>query len=63
MTKFKFSQLSKNIKPFFIAEVGVNHEGSIFNAKKLIDAAVEGGANAVKFQTYKAEKIAVKNSP
>jgi N-acetylneuraminate synthase len=63
VTKFKFSQLSKNIKPFFIAEVGVNHEGSIFNAIKLIDAAVEGGANAVKFQTYKAEKIAVKNSP
>jgi len=41
----------------------VNHEGSIELAKKLIDLAVEGGAHAAKFQTYKAGKLAVKNSP
>ena len=49
--------------PYIIAEIGVNHEGSLDLAKLLIDKAVEGGANAVKFQTYKANKIAVRDSP
>ncbi len=51
------------IKPFIIAEAGVNHEGKIELAKRLIDEAAEGGAHAIKFQTYKAETIASKNSP
>lgn len=42
---------------FIIAEAGVNHNGDVALAKKLIDAAVEAGADAVKFQTFKAEKI------
>ncbi len=42
---------------FIIAEAGVNHNGSIELAKKLIDVAVEAGADAVKFQTFKAEKV------
>lgn len=50
-------------KPYVIAEAGVNHEGNIELAKRLIDEAVEGGAQAIKFQAYKAEKIATKNSP
>ena len=50
-------------KPYVIAEAGVNHEGDIELAKKLIGEAVEGGAHAIKFQAYKAEKIAIKNSP
>jgi len=49
--------------PYVIAEIGVNHGGSIELAKKLIDLAAEGGANAAKFQTYKAGKLAAKNSP
>ena len=49
--------------PYFIAEIGVNHEGSIEEAKKLIRSAKENGANAVKFQSYKAEKLTIKNSP
>jgi sialic acid synthase SpsE len=49
--------------PYIIAEAGVNHEGSMELAKRLIDEAVEGGANAIKFQTYKAETIASKDSP
>lgn len=49
--------------PFVIAEAGVNHDGNIDLAKRLIDEAKEGGADAIKFQTYKAEKIAVRNSP
>ena len=50
-------------EPFVIADIGVNHEGCLDKAKKIIDDAVEGGADAVKFQTYKAEKIAIVNSP
>ena len=50
-------------KPYVIAEAGVNHEGNIDLAKRLIQEASEGGANAIKFQTYKADTIASKNSP
>jgi sialic acid synthase SpsE len=50
-------------KPYLIAEAGVNHEGSMDLAKRLIDEAKEGGADAIKFQTYKAETIASKDSP
>jgi len=49
--------------PYIIAEIGVNHEGCMDTAKALIDAAKEGGADAVKFQTYKAETITSKDSP
>ena len=49
-------------KVFIIAEAGVNHNGSIKLAKKLIDVANESGADAVKFQTFKAEKLVSKNA-
>lgn len=44
-------------KTIIIAEAGVNHNGSVETAKKLIDAAAEAGADYVKFQTFKAEKL------
>lgn len=44
---------------FIIAEAGVNHNGSLELAKKLIDVAVEAGVDAVKFQTFKADKLVV----
>jgi N,N'-diacetyllegionaminate synthase len=47
---------------FIIAEAGVNHNGSIELAKKLIDVAVEAGVDAVKFQTFKAKKLVSKNA-
>jgi sialic acid synthase SpsE len=50
-------------KPFIIAEAGVNHEGSMDLAKRLILEAQESGADAIKFQTYKADTIASKDSP
>lgn len=47
---------------FIIAEAGVNHNGSIELAKKLIDVASEAGADAVKFQTFKAENLVSKDA-
>ena len=44
-------------KPFFIAEVGSNHNQSFDTACKLIDVAADAGANAVKFQLFRAEKL------
>ncbi|NBS37649.1 MAG: acetylneuraminic acid synthetase, partial [Actinobacteria bacterium] len=49
--------------PYVIAEIGVNHDGSLETAKLLIDLAKNGGADAAKFQTYKAETLASKHSP
>ncbi|MBQ7617757.1 MAG: N-acetylneuraminate synthase family protein [Desulfovibrio sp.] len=49
--------------PYLIAEAGVNHEGSLDLAKRLIDEAKAGGADAIKFQTYKAGTLASKDSP
>lgn len=50
-------------KPYIIAEAGVNHEGSMELAKRIIEEAQEAGAHAIKFQTYRANTIASKNSP
>jgi len=47
---------------FIIAEAGVNHNGSVELAKKLIDVACEAGVDAVKFQTFKTENLVSKNA-
>lgn len=49
-------------KVLVIAEAGVNHNGSLDLAKQLIDAAVDAGADIVKFQTFKAEKLVSKSA-
>jgi N,N'-diacetyllegionaminate synthase len=55
--------LDQNSKTFIIAEAGVNHNGDTELAKKLIDAAVEAKADAVKFQTFKAHKLNTRKAP
>jgi len=47
---------------FIIAEAGVNHNGSIDLAYKLIDVAAKSGANAIKFQTFKAENLVIRDA-
>lgn len=50
------------MKTLIIAEAGVNHNGNIDLACKLVDIAVEAGADIVKFQTFEAEKLATKSA-
>ena len=51
-----------NSKVLIIAEAGVNHNGDLNIARKLIDAAVEAGADYVKFQTFKSENLVSKDA-
>lgn len=48
---------------FIIAEAGVNHNGNIELAKKLVDIAVDAKVNAIKFQTFRAEQLICRDSP
>lgn len=50
------------MQTLIIAEAGVNHNGSIDIAKQLIDKAVESGADIIKFQTFKADKLVSKSA-
>ena len=53
---------SKKNKTIVIAEAGVNHNGNINLAKKLIDVASKSGANYVKFQTFDVDKLILKKT-
>ena len=57
MTNDVYKQiLNKKVSPYFIAEIGINHNGNFDLAKKMILAAKESGADCVKFQSLKASK-------
>lgn len=53
-------EIMKNTNPFFIAEIGLNHNGDFYTAEKMIIKAAQCGAHAVKFQTFVPELM---NSP
>ena len=53
----------QTVKTMIIAEAGVNHNGDLARALELVDVAADAGADWVKFQTFKAEKIATQNAP
>lgn len=48
---------------FIIAEAGVNHNGSLDRAIAMIDVAADAGADAVKFQTFRADRLVTRNAP
>ena len=48
---------------YLIAEIGVNHNGDMGLARRLIDGAIEAGADAVKFQSFFAERLAKTSTP
>lgn len=61
--KFYLKNMIKNKDIYIIAEIGVNHNNNMSLAKQLIKIAKKIGANAVKFQTFKAETLAKKETP
>ena len=64
MTKIKLDDhlIGHDCQPFIIAEAGINHNGEIENALKMIDVAKDAGADAIKFQTFEASGIVVDTS-
>lgn len=60
LIKIADKEISDRSPVFIIAEAGVNHNGNIDTAFKLVDAACEAGVDAVKFQTFKTENLILK---
>jgi len=64
MTKIKLNNhlIGHGCQPFIIAEAGINHNGEIANALKMIDVAKTAGVDAIKFQTFEASGIVIDSS-
>ena len=63
MLEFAGHRIGGGASCFVIAEAGVNHNGDSVLARQLIDAAVASGADAVKFQTFSAERLVTRDAP
>ena len=57
MIEINNQELKNYGKPFIVAEVGINHNGELTKAFKMIEVAKQSGADAVKFQTFRAEEF------
>lgn len=55
--------MASEMATFIIAEAGVNHNGSLDMGRRLIDVAADAGADAVKFQTFRAEQMVSRHAP
>lgn len=60
--ELKHILIDRNSPTFIIAEIGVNHNGSLELAKKLVDAAIDAGADAVKFQMFDTEELTTRQA-
>ena len=57
IVKIGKNKISENHQTYFIADIAANHDGSLSRAKKLIRLCAKAGANAAKFQHFKADSI------
>ena len=59
MLRFKINKkfIGKDCKTYFIADIAANHDGNLDKARELVKLCAEAGANAAKFQHFKAETI------
>ena len=62
MLQIDGKKIGPSYPPYVIAEGGLNHNGDMKIAKKMIEEAAESGADAIKFQTYKTEEFLRKSS-
>ena len=62
MIDYEYLKNTDNPKSILIAEAGINHDGDLDKAKKMVDVAVEAGADYVKFQSFKAKKLVTSNA-